>query len=238
MVRGEYARDQFDGVAPEVNRPKPCGPGGHGGDAEVPGAGNDAEHVDGGRIGGASMKTKRMSFQDYSRSTWNREFTLNDDGTFRGLDADAYKMGLQCRIAESLETLVRLVKSTNSHLTDIFIAVKSLDPEVKAAAKKQSEANAKAEREKESRARSEAIFRGVAQKSSPTLLTPVGDLSLSARAAKVMRRMGLTTIGQLVMKTGDELLEERNFGVTSLYEVREKLKKIGLCLADETASEE
>ena len=34
---------------------------------------------------------------------------------------------------------------------------------------------------------------------------------------------GISTIGELVRRTGDDLLECKNFGVTSLNEVREKL---------------
>jgi DNA-directed RNA polymerase subunit alpha len=45
-----------------------------------------------------------------------------------------------------------------------------------------------------------------------------------------MVRLGLTTIGELVRRTGDDLLECKNFGVTSLNEVREKLTSHGLKL--------
>jgi len=52
---------------------------------------------------------------------------------------------------------------------------------------------------------------------------PIADLNLSVRARKCMVRLGLTTIGELIRRTGDDLLECKNFGVTSLNEVREKL---------------
>ena len=52
---------------------------------------------------------------------------------------------------------------------------------------------------------------------------PIADLNLSVRARKCMIRLGLNTIGELVRRTGDDLLECKNFGVTSLNEVREKL---------------
>ncbi len=55
------------------------------------------------------------------------------------------------------------------------------------------------------------------------LLRPISDLSLSVRARKCMVRLGITTIGELLRRTGDELLECKNFGVTSLNEVRDKL---------------
>ena len=45
-----------------------------------------------------------------------------------------------------------------------------------------------------------------------------------------MVRLGLTTIGELLRRTGDDLLECKNFGVTSLNEVREKLTIQGMKL--------
>ena len=59
---------------------------------------------------------------------------------------------------------------------------------------------------------------------------PIAELSLSVRARKCMVRLGISTIGELVRRTGDELLECKNFGVTSLNEVREKLTQSNLKL--------
>ena len=52
---------------------------------------------------------------------------------------------------------------------------------------------------------------------------PVSELNLSVRARKCMNRLGIATLGELVQRTADELLEAKNFGMTSLNEVREKL---------------
>ncbi|MEX2174638.1 MAG: DNA-directed RNA polymerase subunit alpha C-terminal domain-containing protein [Pirellulaceae bacterium] len=59
---------------------------------------------------------------------------------------------------------------------------------------------------------------------------PIAELNLSVRARKCMARLGLTLIAELVRKTGDDLLECKNFGVTSLNEVREKLTIMGIKL--------
>jgi DNA-directed RNA polymerase subunit alpha len=59
---------------------------------------------------------------------------------------------------------------------------------------------------------------------------PVSDLNLSVRARKCMNRLGINTLGELVQRTADELLESKNFGMTSLAEVREKLRQYGLSL--------
>jgi DNA-directed RNA polymerase subunit alpha len=59
---------------------------------------------------------------------------------------------------------------------------------------------------------------------------PISELNLSVRARKCMVRLQLNTIGELIRKTGDDLLECKNFGVTSLTEVREKLTIMNLKL--------
>jgi DNA-directed RNA polymerase subunit alpha len=59
---------------------------------------------------------------------------------------------------------------------------------------------------------------------------PISELNLSVRARKCMVRLGINSIGELIRKTGDDLLESKNFGVTSLNEVREKLEKHNLKL--------
>jgi DNA-directed RNA polymerase subunit alpha len=62
------------------------------------------------------------------------------------------------------------------------------------------------------------------------LSKPVTDLNLSVRARKCMNRLGINTLAELVQRTADELLEAKNFGQTSLAEVREKLAQYGLSL--------
>jgi DNA-directed RNA polymerase subunit alpha len=56
---------------------------------------------------------------------------------------------------------------------------------------------------------------------------PIGDLNLSVRSRKCMNRLAIQTIGQLIARTPDELLSSRNFGVTSLNEIRLKLTEMG-----------
>ena len=62
------------------------------------------------------------------------------------------------------------------------------------------------------------------------LARPIADLSLSVRARKCMIRLAINTVGELIRRTGDELLDCKNFGVTSLNEVRDKLSVHGLRL--------
>lgn len=65
------------------------------------------------------------------------------------------------------------------------------------------------------------------------LAKPINDLNLSVRARKCMSKLGINTVGELIVHTGDELLECKNFGVTSLNEVREKLTALSLKLKNE-----
>jgi DNA-directed RNA polymerase subunit alpha len=70
----------------------------------------------------------------------------------------------------------------------------------------------------------------LSEQEQAVLSKPVTDLNLSVRARKCMNRLGINTLGDLVQRTGDELLESKNFGMTSLSEVREKLQQFGLSL--------
>jgi DNA-directed RNA polymerase subunit alpha len=70
----------------------------------------------------------------------------------------------------------------------------------------------------------------VSEQEQAVLGKPIGDLNLSVRARKCMNRLGINTLGDLVQRSADELLESKNFGMTSLNEVREKLSQFGLSL--------
>jgi DNA-directed RNA polymerase subunit alpha len=59
---------------------------------------------------------------------------------------------------------------------------------------------------------------------------PVDDLQLSVRARKCAEKLDLHTIGELVRKTDAELLGCKNFGVTSLNEIKKALSNLGLSL--------
>ena len=62
---------------------------------------------------------------------------------------------------------------------------------------------------------------------------PISELNLSVRSRKCMSRLGLTTIGELLQRSADELLSSRNFGVTSLNEIRSKLTEQDLKLRND-----
>jgi DNA-directed RNA polymerase subunit alpha len=58
----------------------------------------------------------------------------------------------------------------------------------------------------------------------------VTELELSARSRKCLQRLGVTTLGDLASRTEQELLAIKNFGQTSLSEIKRRLNEVGLSL--------
>jgi DNA-directed RNA polymerase subunit alpha len=58
----------------------------------------------------------------------------------------------------------------------------------------------------------------------------LAELELSVRATNCLESEGITTVRDLVIRTDEELLEVRNFGETTLKEVKQKLQERGLHL--------
>lgn len=58
----------------------------------------------------------------------------------------------------------------------------------------------------------------------------VAELELSVRSRKCLQRLGVSTIGELTQKSEPELLSAKNFGQTSLLEIKRRLTEMGLSL--------
>ncbi len=67
---------------------------------------------------------------------------------------------------------------------------------------------------------------------SPDLDLPIEALDLSERPRNCLRRAQIKTVGELVQRSPDDLLNITNFGQKSLEEVAAKLDELGLSLAD------
>jgi DNA-directed RNA polymerase subunit alpha len=66
---------------------------------------------------------------------------------------------------------------------------------------------------------------------APEILSKgVGDLELSVRSRKALQRLNINTLGELAARTEDELLGCKNFGQTSLNEIKQQLTSFGLGL--------
>jgi len=72
---------------------------------------------------------------------------------------------------------------------------------------------------------------GEAQDEDEELLNkPIDDLQLSVRARKCLQKLDIRTLGDLTRKTDAELLGVKNFGVTSLNEIKKAINNLGLSL--------
>lgn len=82
------------------------------------------------------------------------------------------------------------------------------------------------------RARSD-IYDQLKSKAPESVLSkPISVLDLSVRARKALQLLNIHSIGDLAMRTEAELMGVKNFGATSLDEIKEKLTNFGLGLRD------
>ena len=68
---------------------------------------------------------------------------------------------------------------------------------------------------------------------SGELATIIEDLNLSVRSYNCLKREGVNTVGDLVQRSEQELMDIRNFGQKSIEEVKAKLEELGLSLREE-----
>ncbi len=65
-----------------------------------------------------------------------------------------------------------------------------------------------------------------------TLALPIEELDFSVRSYNCLKREGVGTVGDLVQRTEQDLLDIRNFGQKSIDEVKAKLAEMGLSLRE------
>jgi DNA-directed RNA polymerase subunit alpha len=68
--------------------------------------------------------------------------------------------------------------------------------------------------------------------SDPVKSMLIEDLDLSVRSYNCLKREGVATVGELLDRTEQDLLEIRNFGSKSVDEVKEKLVELGVALKE------
>ena len=61
----------------------------------------------------------------------------------------------------------------------------------------------------------------------------VAELELSVRSRKCLMRLGISSIGELTQRSEAELLAIKNFGMTSLSEIKRRLAELGLALRND-----
>jgi DNA-directed RNA polymerase subunit alpha len=60
----------------------------------------------------------------------------------------------------------------------------------------------------------------------------IKDMDFSVRTFNCLRKVGITTVGELIAHSDSELMAIKNFGRKSLNEVKEKLQEMGLALRE------
>lgn len=70
------------------------------------------------------------------------------------------------------------------------------------------------------------------------LETTIEDLDLSVRSFNCLKRASINVVGDLVVKTEDEMMKVRNLGRKSLEEVKKKLEDLGLSFKPGVETEE
>jgi DNA-directed RNA polymerase subunit alpha len=74
-------------------------------------------------------------------------------------------------------------------------------------------------------------MRRTAPEGSPEVLNRyLSEIEFSGRSRKCLQRLNLMTVGDLIAKSEAELLATKNFGQTSLNEIKTKLAEFGLSL--------
>jgi DNA-directed RNA polymerase subunit alpha len=68
---------------------------------------------------------------------------------------------------------------------------------------------------------------------SGELATTIEELNLSVRSYNCLKREGINTVGDLVQRSEQELMDIRNFGQKSIDEVKAKLEELALSLREE-----
>jgi DNA-directed RNA polymerase subunit alpha len=68
---------------------------------------------------------------------------------------------------------------------------------------------------------------------SGDLAITIEELNLSVRSYTCLKREGINTVGDLVQRSEQELMDIRNFGQKSIDEVKAKLEELGLSLREE-----
>jgi DNA-directed RNA polymerase subunit alpha len=70
----------------------------------------------------------------------------------------------------------------------------------------------------------------LSEEENAMLRKTIAELELSVRARRAIDKLGIRTLGDIVNKTEAELLACKNFGITSLTEIKERLSKFNLKL--------
>jgi DNA-directed RNA polymerase subunit alpha len=116
-------------------------------------------------------------------------------------------------------TEAELLSYKNFGETSLFEIKQILDSKMLRLGQSLEEFSSPAEHEEESE-----------QEEDGMLSKPVEELQLSVRAKKCLTKLNIYTLGEMIRRTEAELLGCKNFGVTSLNEIKKAITEMGLSL--------
>ncbi|MCI0342997.1 MAG: tetratricopeptide repeat protein [Planctomycetales bacterium] len=139
-----------------------------------------------------------------------------------------------CLSKMGISTLGDLVKRTEEDLMSYKNFGDTSLAEIKAILESKGLRLGLAKEEEEQRRLRESLLQVTPEDEKEALYQrPVIELDLSLRVRKAMQLLNVNTVGDLIQKSPQDLLAQKNFGETSLKEVRQKLAVLGLSLKDD-----
>ena len=167
----------------------------------------------------------RRTIQPYDGITKENIGDILKELTYREREMLKLRYGIDGRSSYTLEEVVAVFKVTRERIRQI---------EEKARKKIARLTGLTKEQVKDALITGESSVNTTVQEGSGTILDmPIRTLNLSTRPRKACNRLDIATVGDLVNKTAEELLDMPNFGVSSLNEIRDALAVLGLSLRDE-----
>jgi DNA-directed RNA polymerase subunit alpha len=168
-----------------------------------------------------------MSFdEDIERRTERRNALLETPVT----DFELSVRARNCLKKMNIRTLGDLLKITEAELLGYKnFGETSLD-EIKTMLTNKGLRLGQALEEQQSQARKDLLKTVAANVPEHVLNKNVNELELSVRSRKALQRLGVNSVGELATRTEAELLGVKNFGQTSLLEIKQRLTELGLGL--------
>lgn len=137
-----------------------------------------------------------------------------------------------CLAKMSIETLGDLIKKTEQELLSYKNFGETSLQEIKdILAQKGLRLGMGREEQKASVQSAARTLLGIEPEKGDVLTKPIEDLELSVRSRNAMKSMDVETLGDLAKLSEKDLMQVKNFGQTSMNEVKEKLAEFGLSLA-------
>jgi DNA-directed RNA polymerase subunit alpha len=168
-----------------------------------------------------------MSFdEDIEKRTEKRNALLETPVT----DFELSVRARNCLKKMNIRTLGDLLKITEAELLGYKnFGETSLD-EIKQMLTNKNLRLGQALEEQQSQARKDLLKTVAANVPEHILNKSVNEMELSVRSRKALQRLGVASVGELATRTEAELLGVKNFGQTSLLEIKQRLTDMGLGL--------